>query len=120
MLLSILAAGFLTFFPYRDTPPVEQTGDNSALVYFVQNEEVINAACKNKNPSTIILGCVYSSTKKGQPPLMIIGNPCDYPDEKYARHVCHELGHVNGWPKDHPNRQVYTPPQTYPQTNSKK
>jgi hypothetical protein len=105
MLLSILVTGFLNFMPYRDTPPAEYTGDASALVYFRANEEVINTACKNKNPATMILGCVYRPTKSGEPMLMIIGNPCDYPDERYARHVCHELGHVNGWPANHPDRQ---------------
>ena len=33
---------------------------------------------------------------------MVLPNPCDFPQtESYARMLCHELGHVNGWPSTH-------------------
>lgn len=31
---------------------------------------------------------------------IIIGNPCKATG-KYAADLCHEIGHLNGWPKDH-------------------
>lgn len=34
---------------------------------------------------------------------MIIPNPCAHKEESYARLLCHELGHTNGWSVDHPN-----------------
>lgn len=36
---------------------------------------------------------------------LVLPNPCtwgEYKDEDYARLVCHELGHANGWTGDHP------------------
>lgn len=35
--------------------------------------------------------------------IMIVPNPCRY-HGYYAEILCHELGHVNGWPPDHPTR----------------
>lgn len=32
---------------------------------------------------------------------VIISNPCLFQGEEYARQLCHELGHVNGWPRMH-------------------
>ena len=32
---------------------------------------------------------------------VIMPNPCDYSTETYARMLCHELGHINGWPLTH-------------------
>lgn len=28
-------------------------------------------------------------------------NPCDHPDQSYARLLCHEVAHTKGWPADH-------------------
>lgn len=47
----------------------------------------------------------------------LLPHPCLYPDDMYARLVCHELGHTSGWPVDHPNPEEYTPPQSDPQTH---
>ena len=33
---------------------------------------------------------------------VIMPNPCSFPQtETYARMLCHELGHANGWPSTH-------------------
>ncbi|MGZ8363994.1 MAG: hypothetical protein ACXW3D_08730 [Caulobacteraceae bacterium] len=32
---------------------------------------------------------------------IIMPNPCDFPNETYAKLLCHEMGHVNGWPSTH-------------------
>lgn len=29
--------------------------------------------------------------------IILMPNPCNYPNDGYARLFCHELGHVNGW-----------------------
>jgi len=35
------------------------------------------------------------------PPVIVLPNPCDIRYDNYARDVCHEVGHVNGWGKGH-------------------
>lgn len=46
---------------------------------------------------TIVNACAIVGTKRRE---IIIGNPCrEY--GAYARHLCHEIGHLNGWPADH-------------------
>lgn len=33
---------------------------------------------------------------------IVAPNPCSYPaSDAYAHLLCHELGHVNGWPRTH-------------------
>jgi hypothetical protein len=33
---------------------------------------------------------------------VLMPNPCTYPEsDRYAHLLCHELGHVNGWPPTH-------------------
>jgi hypothetical protein len=33
---------------------------------------------------------------------LVMPNPCTFPrDDEYARLLCHELGHANGWPASH-------------------
>jgi len=31
----------------------------------------------------------------------IMPNPCAHPEENYARMLCHEMAHVNGWSPQH-------------------
>ncbi len=60
------------------------------------------------------IGDVCGLLMRGPPPVgmaylactqdgrVYIPNPCAYPDEPYAATLCHELGHVQGWPREHP------------------
>jgi hypothetical protein len=32
---------------------------------------------------------------------VIAPNPCSFPADPYARLLCHEIGHANGWPASH-------------------
>ena len=32
---------------------------------------------------------------------VILPNPCDFPEDRYATMLCHELGHANGWSRNH-------------------
>lgn len=36
---------------------------------------------------------------------ILMPDPCAHTEESYARLLCHELGHIKGWPADHPNPQ---------------
>jgi len=115
-LASIIA---LMIIPPRPTPPDEFRMGTSSIVYFVDSQEEMNKICTEAvgsppGKNMVYLGCAgYAKSNKtlnmfvGQDdvPVMFVSNPCLYPEEKYARHVCHEMGHINGWPGDHPNPQ---------------
>lgn len=76
--------------PYSSaTPPVRYQADNVAVVFFVND---VSPLCgKSDNPKYTILAC-QSGEKIALP------NPCRFAErEFYARIVCHELGHRNGW-----------------------
>jgi hypothetical protein len=41
---------------------------------------------------------------------VLMPNPCSFPDsDRYAHLLCHELGHVNGWPPTHGDFPPPTP-----------
>lgn len=35
------------------------------------------------------------------PPFIIARNPCTLKYDLFARDMCHEVGHVNGWGREH-------------------
>jgi len=75
--------------------PPEYYGNTTAKVVFMEPREV-NHRCGNDDPLWIIYACAYSDKR-----LMILPNPCDYPESKntasYAYLVCHEKAHLKGW-----------------------
>jgi len=73
-------------------PPREFQGPSVAKVEFVQAESVL-FRCIDAGPS---VACTHGDR-------ITITNPCDYPDQAYARLLCHEMAHVNLWPADHSN-----------------
>lgn len=79
-------------------PPVRFRGDTTALVMFVSDVET---ACRKAGlkrvEGTVTEGC---SVLGGERPVIIIPNGCKKPG-KYADNICHEIGHVNGWPPTH-------------------
>lgn len=40
---------------------------------------------------------------------ILMPDPCFHTEESYARLLCHELGHIKGWPKDHPGAVPHSP-----------
>lgn len=89
-------------------PPTQYQGDHVALVYFVDNPNSLKACgisqqLDSKGGPTVFRGCVRD-TPLGQ--IVYLPNPCKDKKataENYGSLVCHELGHVNGWPSNHPN-----------------
>jgi hypothetical protein len=77
-------------------PPVNYQGDATATVQFV-NQDQIDSLC-GKAPK----GFQTEACQTG--PKIILPNPCsaEFKGEVYARLSCHELGHLNGWPSNHP------------------
>lgn len=87
-------------------PPTKYAGDITVPVLFASNvsEACIAAGLKDYGPAYEIQGCTLS-TADGKPIKIIVSNPCRAsPQGSYGRIVCHEIGHANGWPADHPNK----------------
>lgn len=81
-------------------PPVRFRGDVEATrVSFTANPEKACRAAGLKNIGEA--GVRACSITGGGRREVIIRNPCKASGQ-YARDLCHELGHLNGWPGDHP------------------
>lgn len=81
-------------------PPPRYTRNATAFVHFA-GEQAITAKCDADDPSPADMtteGCSF-----GPPNEIYIPNPCTFPaGDRYARLLCHEIGHLNGWPDNHP------------------
>jgi len=71
-------------------PPPAYTANTSSIVHFVDPERT-PFYCDNANA----LAC-QTSDEMGRPEI-VMPNPCEYMGEAYARTLCHEVAHVNGW-----------------------
>lgn len=79
-----------------DQAPLRFRSNNTAIVSFVS---VIEQYCGIAPPGYVFMAC--ETLYKGNP-VIFMPNPCAYPDsDAYAHLLCHELGHVNGWPATH-------------------
>lgn len=86
----------------HDLPPARFRGDAEATVHFVAADQ-IGPICAPGLPP-LQCGYVWSACTAIDPPrVMTVPNPCTRPDDAYAALLCHELGHVNGWPATHGN-----------------
>lgn len=77
-------------------PPLRFRGDRTVTVEFVQ-PPLIDFRCGDVPvpPDKHRIGCTHGLT-------VTMPNPCLYaPNDYYAQVLCHELGHVNGWPPTH-------------------
>lgn len=79
-------------------PPVRFRGDAEAVIRLSGNVE---KACREAGlkvvQGTATEACAVIG---GKQPVIIAANPCKQPGS-YAATLCHEIGHVNGWPYDH-------------------
>lgn len=85
--------------PFADSAPPERFTGNVVMQLDIRDQEGINAACHPlygaPPPGMQTNGCAFGST-------VVLSNPCALAaTESYARLLCHELGHVNGWSADH-------------------
>lgn len=84
--------------PYSDgTPPTRFQGDNYAVILFV-SDSGIDKICGKAPSGMKTLACTDMAKKIA---VMTLPNPCAIQFDYYAHLVCHELGHVNGWPAMH-------------------
>lgn len=74
------------------TPPPQFRGDVATRVEFVAPERV-SIRCIERGATFLANAC----TGQG---LVTAPNPCSFSDP-YARIMCHEMAHINGWANDH-------------------
>jgi hypothetical protein len=79
-------------------PPVRYQGDNTVVVTFAKPELVQELCGRHGVPE--LIGCANLL-----PPSMVVPNPCAFPEQSYARTLCHELGHANSWSYKHEDSQ---------------
>jgi hypothetical protein len=78
------------------TPPTQYQRDAEARVTFLSARNDAIARCQ-------MLGAPQGAQACGGAAGFIVApNPCVYAGDPYADLLCHELGHVNGWPASHP------------------
>jgi len=75
-------------------PPGLYRKDKTVVVTFAK-PELVQELCGRRGVPELI-GCAESL-----PPSMVVPNPCTHTDQSYARTLCHELGHANGWSYKH-------------------
>ncbi len=85
--------------PFSDSrPPERLQGDATTVVQFT-HQAGIDASCQSlfgAPPPGMKTNACFTGKK------IIMPNPCAFPDsDPYAHMLCHELGHVNGWPPNH-------------------
>lgn len=92
MLLAAAAWGYGT--PNFDGwPPVRYTKNNTAFVHFTDKKSIARGCLDDRDEA-----CSF-----GPPNELYVPNPCKFDArDDYARLLCHEIGHLNGWPDNHP------------------
>jgi hypothetical protein len=76
---------------YSTAAPPERYRRNASFRITIMDEAAIGGACGDSG----FIACEISGQRR-----VIISNPCLF-DGEYAHRLCHELGHVNGWPRMH-------------------
>lgn len=51
------------------------------------------------------LGATHADAACERDGAVYLPNPCDFPRDDYARLMCHEMGHINGWSANHSDAQ---------------
>ena len=93
LIIAALAAGTLIS---DGVPPARFQRDAVAQVWFV-SPGAVDLICDQKGLGFNVVACSYPAQRK-----IIVPNPClADPREYYGRMLCHELGHINGWPGNH-------------------
>jgi hypothetical protein len=79
-------------------PPVLYQGDAVLVVHLVSRP--LPNICGPTPSGYQLNGC---TPKVGEQEIWL-PNPCssEFAGQSFARWACHEMGHANGWPADHP------------------
>lgn len=80
-------------------PPKRFHGNSSAVIIFTDRAG-IDELCDTADPGFQIVAC--KRTFENGVPLVVVPNPCPIGNvELYAKIMCHEMAHVNGWSREH-------------------
>ena len=105
--LSIVGCATMQSIDPVQSPPARFQRPTVAQVEFLAAEAII--------PRCIERGAMILANACADTRLITITNPCEYQHESYAKRLCHEMGHVAGWPADHSNPRVFPPASESPQ-----
>ena len=103
MFLILIAAGATALAPnstiYSEGPPPERFQKAATLTLELSDQAGIDRKCQalfGRLPDGLKANACHTGDR------VIMPNPCSFPQtETYARLLCHELGHENGWPATH-------------------
>ena len=105
--LSIVGCATIQSIDPVQSPPARFQRPTVAQVEFLAAEQII-PRCIERGANMLANACADRE-------LITITNPCAYQGESFARRLCHELAHFNGWPADHSNPRVFPPASESPQ-----
>ena len=74
-------------------PPAAYIGKPASATIIVDNQTQVTSMCRAMGVSGNPVACA-------NPTVMVMPDPCEYTGV-YAEMMCHEVGHVLGWSKDH-------------------
>lgn len=74
--------------------PPERYQQSRPVMVEIVSPEMVASRCIQRGAVVPAMACANTE-------FITMPNPCQYQDW-YARLLCHELGHVNGWPAHHP------------------
>jgi hypothetical protein len=81
-------------------PPDRFQRDSAALTIYASQEVIAHYCGPLGTPGAPAVAC-SGKTNEGVP-ILFAPNPCLLAEgDLYAAILCHELGHLNGWPKEH-------------------
>ena len=98
-LLAAAAAALSAPSYYTDQTPPERFRRDTTVRLQITGQDGINQACHKAfgppPPGMKTDACEIDGR-------VIAPNPCAFPaSDAYARLLCHEIGHANGWPASH-------------------
>ena len=90
----------------QEIPPVRFQGPAMAVTVFLppyRVREECQKRIKETPPEGIeIKACRIPPDEPGGISLLVLPDPCLLaPQEYYAKVLCHEIAHINGWPNTH-------------------
>lgn len=89
---------------WNDGTPPERFRANAHAVVVTSSPAGVAEYCaklagSRPPPGMVIKACTFDHEGVT---IVLMPNPCGYPDsDEYAHYLCHEFGHVNGWPGTH-------------------
>jgi hypothetical protein len=108
--LAVTACATIQSIDPVQPPPARYQSNTTATVEFLAAEAII-PRCLERGANVLANACADRE-------LITITNPCAYQHESYAKRLCHEMGHVAGWPADHSNPRVFPPASESPQAKA--